>query len=119
MSDVARQALDHVADYFLALADPTRLRMLRELQGGERSVGQLALLCNCSSANVSRHLSRLSGHGLVERTRRGTSAYYRIGDPLVFALCDLVCGGIASRHAQAARAAQPFTRIPFTQGERA
>lgn len=117
MSELSRQALDHVAEYFLALADPTRLQMLRELQGGERCVGQLAQLCNCSAANASRHLARLSAHGLVARTQRGTSAYYRIGDPLVFALCDLVCGGIASRHQQAARAAQPFTHTHFNQGE--
>jgi hypothetical protein len=39
----------------------------------------------------------LSKHGLVARDSRGTSAYYRIADPSVYQLCDLVCGSIG-RH---------------------
>jgi len=33
----------------------------------------------------------------VERTTRGTAAYYVITDPSIYALCDLVCGQVAAR----------------------
>jgi DNA-binding transcriptional ArsR family regulator len=108
MGQLPKEALEHVAEYFRALADPTRLQILNALRGGEHNVGELAALCNCSSANVSRHLATLSAHGLVARTARGTSAYYRIADQSVDALCELVCGSIARRLEQAALSRQPF-----------
>ncbi len=92
MSD---QALTQVAHYFSALAEPTRLRILYCLREREHNVGELAERCNCSQANVSRHLSTLAKHGLVAREGRGTTVFYRIADPSVYALCDLVCGNVA------------------------
>lgn len=89
------EALRDVAAYFQALSEPTRLQLLNFLRDGERSVGELAELCGCTAANVSRHLALLAKHGLVVRESRGTSVYYRIADKSVYALCDLVCGSIA------------------------
>ena len=48
-------ALDHVADYFRALAEPLRLRLLNSLREGPRNVGELTLALGCSQANVSKH----------------------------------------------------------------
>jgi DNA-binding transcriptional ArsR family regulator len=95
MQDLSEQALVQVAQYFSALAEPTRLRILNHLREQELNVGDLALLCDCSQANVSRHLSTLAKHGLVERESRGTAVYYRIADPTIYELCDLVCGNVA------------------------
>jgi hypothetical protein len=47
---------------------------------------------------------------MVEREKRGTAAYYRIADPAVYKLCDLVCGSIARQHERTAQEARPFTR---------
>ena len=103
MEGLSNLALEHVAQYFQALAEPNRLRMLNLLRERERNVGEIAQLCGTTAANVSRHLALLAKHGLVEREGRGTSVYYRIADPSVYALCDLVCGSIARRiEAQAA-----------------
>lgn len=104
MEDLPNEALEQVAAYFQALSEPTRLQILNLLRKQERSVGELAQLCSYSSANISRHLSLLTQHGLVERESRGNSAIYRIADKSVYSLCDLVCGNIArqlERHAQA------------------
>lgn len=60
-------------------------------------MGELAQACECTSANVSRHLALLMQHGLVRRESRGTAVYYRVADESVYALCDLVCGSIARR----------------------
>ncbi|AGU53060.1 transcriptional regulator, ArsR family [Variovorax paradoxus B4] len=95
MEGLSDDALVQVAAYFQALAEPTRLQILNFLRQQERNVGELAQLCGYSSANISRHLALLTQHGLVSRQARGNSAYYRIADPAVYELCDLVCGNIA------------------------
>lgn len=95
MEGLSDEALVQVAAYFQALAEPTRLQILNFLRQQERNVGELAQLCGYSSANISRHLGLLTQHGLVSRETRGNSAYYRIADPAVYELCDLVCGNIA------------------------
>ncbi|MEO8859545.1 MAG: metalloregulator ArsR/SmtB family transcription factor [Burkholderiaceae bacterium] len=110
MKGLPTEALDQVAAYFHALAEPTRLQMLNLLRDGERNVGELAQLCGCTSANISRHLSVLMQQKLVQRESRGTAAYYRIADDSVYALCDLVCGGIARQLEQAASDRKTFAR---------
>ena len=97
MKDLPPDALAEVAQYFQVLSEPTRLQILNLLRHGERNVGELAQLCGFTAANVSRHLALLTQQGMVARESRGTSAYYRIADESVFALCDLVCGHLA-RH---------------------
>lgn len=108
MGNLPKEALEQVAAYFQALSEPTRLQILNLLQDGERSVGELAQLCDYTSANISRHLAILSKHRLVARESRGTSVYYRIADDSVYALCDLVCGSIARQFEQSARERQAF-----------
>ncbi len=59
--------------------------------------GQLADRLGLSQQNTSKHLGVLAAAGVVERTRAGNSVVYAIGDPTVFALCDLVCGALRDR----------------------
>ena len=94
MKGLTTEALQQIAAYFTALSEPTRLQILTILREGERNVGELAELCDYTSANISRHLAVLSKHGLVARQSRGTSVYYSIADQSVYTLCDLVCGSI-------------------------
>ncbi len=94
METLPDAALEQVAAYFQTLAEPSRLRILNALREQERSVGEIATLLGCSMANVSRHLSHLAQRGLIARTGRGASVFYRIADPAVYELCDLVCGNI-------------------------
>jgi DNA-binding transcriptional ArsR family regulator len=110
MEGLPPEALSQVAAYFQALSEPTRLQILNLLRGGERNVGELAQACGCTSANVSRHLSLLTLHGLVAREGRGTAVYYRIADDSVYALCDLVCGNIARQLERSAHERKAFAR---------
>jgi DNA-binding transcriptional ArsR family regulator len=112
MEGLTDQALIQVAQYFSALAEPTRLRILNSLREQEQNVGELAEHCGCSQANVSRHLSTLAKHGLVAREARGTSVYYRIADPTIYALCDLVCGNVARQLEAQAATIKPRPRAP-------
>jgi len=108
MKDLPPAALVQIAAYFQALSEPTRLHILNLLRQQERKVGELAELCGFSAANVSRHLTVLQQHGLVLRESRGTSAFYKIADPSVYKLCDLVCGNIARQTERVAQERASF-----------
>ena len=110
MEGLSEQALQQVAAYFRALSEPTRLQILNLLRSGERNVGEIAQLCGYTGANISRHLAYLMQQGLVARESRGTSAYYRIADESVYALCDLVCGSIARQLDRAANDRKAFAQ---------
>jgi DNA-binding transcriptional ArsR family regulator len=98
------EALQLVAARFKVLADPMRLRLLHALEGGERSVNELAVAAEASQPNVSKHLKTLQEAGFVTRRQEGNTAYYSIADETVFELCDLVCSGLRQRLAAQASA---------------
>ena len=52
-----------------ALADPTRLRIMRLLAHMELAVGELAQVLGQSQPRVSRHVRILCDAGLAERAR--------------------------------------------------
>ncbi len=103
MEHLNDQALGLVAEYFRALSDPTRLRILNALRGGPMNVGQLTEALASSQANVSKHLATLAALGMVARSPRGTSVYYEIADASIYQLCDLVCGQLGKRFAHTAQ----------------
>jgi DNA-binding transcriptional ArsR family regulator len=63
---------------FHALGDGTRRRMLRELAGGERTVGQLAEPFAMSLAAASKHIKALENAGLIRREVRGRTHLCRL-----------------------------------------
>jgi DNA-binding transcriptional ArsR family regulator len=75
MVELAARQLDSV---FHALGDPTRRRMLRELAGGERTVGQLADPFAISLAAASKHIKALETAGLIRREVRGRTHHCRL-----------------------------------------
>ena len=108
MSKLDEKALEYVAKYFKALAEPMRLKVLNALQDGEKNVSQLTEISGGTQANVSKHLSLLDHYGLVKRESRGTSVFYSIADPSVYQLCELVCGQIGARMSQQADISRLF-----------
>ncbi|HOD66288.1 MAG TPA: metalloregulator ArsR/SmtB family transcription factor [candidate division Zixibacteria bacterium] len=92
----SNQQVDLVARAFRALGDPTRLKMLKALESGEQSVQDLVAQFTCSQPNISRHLSILTAAGLVAKNKQGPYVLYRVADPRIFELCDLVCGHVYS-----------------------
>jgi DNA-binding transcriptional ArsR family regulator len=108
MKSLPPEALDQVAAYFQALSEPTRLRILNLLRAGERKVGDIATETGFTAANVSRHLALLADRGMVSRESRGATVWYRIADPQIDQLCELVCGSIARSWEQQARSREAF-----------
>ena len=109
-----------------ALADPTRLRIVRLLTGMELAVGELAQVLGQSQPRVSRHIRILVEAGLAERRREGSWVFLRSapGAPLALLLDDGEAGDAAFaaqaeadrlrlgqiRSAREARAADWFAR---------
>jgi ArsR family transcriptional regulator len=91
------KSLDLIAERFRVLGDPLRLRLLHLLGDAEMSVGVLVEASGASQANVSKHLQILLKAGLVQRRKEGLLAYYKIVDPSIFQLCDLVCGRLSEQ----------------------
>ena len=61
----------------VALADPTRRRLLEQLAQRDHTVGELALIIQVSQPAVSQHLRVLRDARLVTTRTEGTRHYYR------------------------------------------
>lgn len=88
------EALELVARRFAVLAEPMRLRIIQSLFDGEKNVSELAAATGGTQANVSRHLQTLTTAGVLGRRKEGLQVFYRITDPTIPKLCDLVCGSL-------------------------
>ncbi len=97
---LSEEALGLVAARFRALGDPARLRLLDALMQHEASVQELVSTSGLAQPNVSKHLALLRREGVVARRSEGNRAIYRVIDPSVRTLCEIVCGGLADRLAR-------------------
>jgi ubiquinone/menaquinone biosynthesis C-methylase UbiE/DNA-binding transcriptional ArsR family regulator len=64
---------------FKTLSDPTRVRILRLLEGEELVVQELMEVLRMAQSRVSRHLAILREAGLLQDRRDGTYVWYRFG----------------------------------------
>ena len=70
--------VDVAVESFRMLADPTRLRIMWLLSGGEYDVTTLAAAVGIARPAVSQHLAKLRLAGLVSTHRDGRRALYRV-----------------------------------------
>ena len=78
--------LSQLEELFKALADATRLRILRLLMAGELCVCNIHDALKIPQAKASRHLAYLRRVGLVTTRREGLWVYYSLSksaDPIV------------------------------------
>lgn len=76
-----------LATRFKALADPTRVAIVNSLSAADEvCVCNLTATFDLSQPTISHHLKILREAGLVESTRRGTWAYYRLVPEAIEAL---------------------------------
>lgn len=89
-----------IAQRFRVIGEPMRIKLLDRLREGAATVGELQEAVGASQQNVSKHLGVLHQAGIVSRTKEGTAVRYAIADESVFALCELVCGGLRAQLAE-------------------
>jgi ArsR family transcriptional regulator len=78
---------DQLAARFKALADPTRVAIINSLSAADEvCVCNLTETFALSQPTISHHLKILREAGLVESSRRGTWAYYRLVPEAIAAL---------------------------------
>jgi ArsR family transcriptional regulator len=63
---------------FQALSDPTRLKILELLAGGERCVCELTAATGAAQSRLSFHLKALLQAGLLRARRSGRWMYYSV-----------------------------------------
>lgn len=103
--------LEVIGARFRALGEPSRLKLLRVLLEGEKSVGELVEATGLSQANTSRHLQTLTDAGILGRRKEGVTVVYSIIDATIPDLCRMVCDSVVSRSEAQLRQAGPWARL--------
>jgi DNA-binding transcriptional ArsR family regulator len=103
-AELGEAQLRAVADLFAVLSEPTRLRILQELERGPATVGQIMAASGLKQANASKQLGILHRAGVLSRQKQGNAVRYSIRLPLVFDLCALVCTSVREEARERARA---------------
>ncbi len=68
---------------FKAVADATRLRILKLLAGGELCISEIMLALKKPQSSVSHNLSILEDAGLIKERKEGKWCLYRVSDESV------------------------------------
>jgi DNA-binding transcriptional ArsR family regulator len=98
--------VDRWAQAYTALADPSRLRIVRLLIERPRYGQELATLLGISGATISHHVGELSKAGILRLERRGQRTYFHIQSEALLALLD------ESRHYLFETASDPTPENP-------
>lgn len=86
------------AEALQAIAQPTRLKILGCLRGGERCVCEIFPAIDEEQSNVSRHLAVLRKAGLVTCWKEGPKVIYKVKSEEVFKIIDGISNIIRVQH---------------------
>ncbi|MDX2479288.1 MAG: metalloregulator ArsR/SmtB family transcription factor [Desulfuromusa sp.] len=78
-----KKYLNARANVLKAMAHPSRLLILEELEQVERCVCELTDMIGADVSTVSKHLSVLKQAGLVFDEKRGNQVFYRLRVPCI------------------------------------
>lgn len=78
------------AEFFKALAHPTRVRILKHLRDTERCVCEFTEDLDIEQSNMSQHLAILRKQGIVSFRKDGLKVIYKVIFPQIFEILDLV-----------------------------
>ncbi|MBX9693703.1 MAG: metalloregulator ArsR/SmtB family transcription factor [Cyanobacteria bacterium] len=77
------------AEFFKALANPLRIRILDQLRDQELTVSEIRDRLDVELPNVSQQLAVLRSKNLVVGRKQGSNIYYSCVDPTIFKLLDV------------------------------
>jgi len=78
-----KKHLDARAKILKAMAHPSRLFIIEELEKGERCVCELTEMIGADVSTISKHLSVLKQAGILIDDKRGNQVFYRLRVPCV------------------------------------
>lgn len=78
------------AEFFKALAHPTRVRILKHLRDGERCVCEFTEDLDVEQSNISQHLAILRKQDIVCFRKEGLKVIYKVNYPQIFQILDLI-----------------------------
>jgi DNA-binding transcriptional ArsR family regulator len=78
------------ADFFQALAHPTRIAIVEQLRDGELSAGALMERLGIEQANASQHLAVLRAKNILINRKVGNQVFYSVRDPLIIEVLDVM-----------------------------
>lgn len=87
---------ESAADLLKAMSNSRRLLVLCQLGGSELSVGELQEKVGLSQSAMSQHLARLKAEGLVASRRDAQTIYYRLSDPTVTKIIEVLADKFCS-----------------------
>lgn len=90
MTEQDQLKLNARAAVLKALAHPTRLWLVEQLQQQERCVCELTDGVNADISTVSKHLSLLRQAGIISSRRDGKQIYYRLETPCLLKMLSCV-----------------------------
>ncbi len=91
---------DLQAELCQTMSNATRIRIVHALRDGPRHVADLAEMLALSQAKVSQHLAVLRAGGIVSAHREGSQVAYRITNPKIERICDLMREVLAEQAAE-------------------
>lgn len=78
------------AEFFQALAHPTRIAILEQLRDRELAAGAIIERLGMEQANISQHLAVLRAKQIVVNRKAGNQVFYSVRDPLIIQVLDLM-----------------------------
>jgi ArsR family transcriptional regulator len=78
------------AEFFQALAHPTRIAIIEQLRDGELSAGALLDRLGIEQANLSQHLAVLRSKHIVLNRKVGNQVFYSVRDRLIIDVLDIM-----------------------------
>ena len=86
---LTERELDQLALTYRVMGDPTRLKIVLALFGGEMCVCDLAAYIGLSESAISHQLRRLKDLALIKNRREGQILYYSLDDEHVSSLLNI------------------------------
>ncbi len=84
------KALELKAEILKALAQPTRLKILELLRGGEKCICEIVPAINGEQSNISRHISLMQKNHLISTRKDGVRLMVSVRDSRIFEILDQV-----------------------------
>jgi ArsR family transcriptional regulator len=84
------RVLELKAEVLKTLAQPTRLKILECLRGGEKCICEIVPAINGEQSNISRHISLMQKSHLVATRKDGVKVMVKVRDPKVFEILDTI-----------------------------